>query len=430
MIKEDFLHYLWKYNLFNTTNLLTTTNELIQIIHTGTHNFNAGPDFFNARLKINQQLWAGNVEIHVNSSDWYVHSHEKDEAYDSVILHVVWNHDFSIYRKDNTEMATLEIKNLISNDLLSNYQKLFYKNKQWINCGNGIKTIPKFELNNWLERLYIERLEEKSLKISKLLKKYDNDWEAVLFKLLAKNFGLKVNGEAFFNMSNSFDFSIFRKCQKDLVSLESLLFGQSSLLEDEIEGNYFNHLKKEYQFLKNKFKLESIAKNEVLFFRLRPNNFPTIRISQLANLFYLNKQLFSKTIKINNVNDYYHLFQVDTSSFWENHYSFKSESKKRKKIITKSFVDLLIINTILPLKFVYQKHLGKLTVEEILNVVKQLKSEKNSVIDQFSIIKINAANAFDSQALLQLKNKYCDKNKCLNCVVGNKLLKKEIKLLR
>lgn len=410
--------------MFNTTNLYSTTNELIQIIHTGNHNFNAGPDFFNAQLKINQQLWAGNVEIHVNSSDWYAHHHEKDEAYDSVILHVVWNHDFLIYRKDNTEIVTLEVRGLISKKLLFNYQKLFSKNKHWINCENDISSVSNFKLNNWFERLYIERLEDKSQYIFELLDKYNNDWEAILFKLLAKNFGLKVNGDAFFNMSNSFDFSVFRKTQKELVCLESLLFGQSGLLENEVDNNYFNHLNKEYQFLKHKFKLESISKNEVLFFRLRPNNFPTIRISQLANLYHLNNQLFSKVIKISRIEDYYDLFQVHTSSFWESHYSFKSESKVRKKIITKPFIDLLIINTIIPLKFVYQKHIGKLTIEELLDQIRQLKPEKNSVINHFSSIKIDAKNALESQALLQLKNEFCSKNKCLQCVVGNELLNK------
>ena len=249
MIKEDFLHYIWKYKLFSTENLITFQNEKVVIESSGEHNFNSGSDFFNAQLKIGNQRWAGNVEIHIKSSDWYVHGHEKDHNYDNTILHVVWQHDVDVYRKDNSVIPTLEIQYYIKKDLLENYAQLFSSQKKWINCENDIHQIDKFQLNNWLDRLYIERLEQKSKHIEQLLINSNNDWEAVLFKMIAKNFGLKVNGDAFFNLANTLDYSIVRKQQHNINSLEALLFGRAHLLTHDIQDPYFIRLNQEYQYL-------------------------------------------------------------------------------------------------------------------------------------------------------------------------------------
>jgi len=423
LIQEYFLHYLWKHKLFNVVKLQTTNSEDVQIINSGIHNMNSGPDFFNAQLKINGQLWAGNVEIHIKSSDWYVHNHEQDSAYDNVIIHVVWEDDMPIFRNNNSSLTTLILKNYVNETLLNNYYKLFNKKQSWINCENDIKNMDTFLLNNWKERLYIERLNNKSTQILSLLKESKNDWEAVLFKMLAKNFGLKVNGDSFMDMSNSFDFSIVRKNQHNIVQLESLFFGQSGMLYKNIEEVYYIELQKEYQFLSKKYSITAIAKDTVKFFRLRPNNFPTIRLSQLANLYVLHQNLFSKLINITVVSDYYDLLKVETSKYWESHYSFTSLSSKRKKVLTKQFIDLLLINTIIPLKFVYQKYIGKLKEEHILQLIQEIKPEKNSIIDKFNALEISSSNAFESQALLQLKNEYCTKQKCLQCAIGNSLLK-------
>ena len=422
MIREDFLHYLWKHKLYDFSNLISSTDEKIEIINCGIHNLNSGPDFFNAQVKIDNQIWVGNVEIHVKASDWYVHNHEIDTAYDNVTLHVVWENDMDIFRKDNTKITTLILKDYVSNELIVNYQKLFSKNQKWINCEKDINLIDKFTINNWLERLYLERLNDKSDFILNLLKQSNNDWEAVLFKLLAKNFGLKVNGDAFFQLANSFDYAILRKNLSNIEKIEALLFGQASLLSDDFEDAYHDDLIKEYSFLQIKFKLKSIHKNEIKFFRLRPNNFPTIRISQLANIYYQYQSLFSKIMAINNIDDFYNIFNITTTKYWETHYSFKSSSSKRKKKLTKSFIDLLLINTIIPLKFVYLKHIGKLDEELILQLIQQIKPEKNSIIEKFNFLKIETKNALETQALLQLKNNYCNKNQCLQCAVGNKLL--------
>lgn len=420
-MQEDFLHYVWKHKVFSTTSLKTTRGESISVLKLGEHNHNSGPDFFNTQLSIDGQLWAGNVEIHVKSSDWYVHGHEKDKAYDNVILHVVWEHDTDIFRNDNSVIPTLELKNFVDVHLINNYKELL-QSKSWINCETHYSEVDEFVLNNWLERLYIERLERKSDEILKFLKDSQNDWEAVLFKMLLKNFGLKVNGEAFLSLANSLDYSVVRKLQHNTLDFEALLFGQAGLLEDDVQECYFLDLKKRYQFLKQKFKLNNQGVLPLQFFRLRPPNFPTIRLSQFVNLYVLEQQLFSKIINVNTVDELYILFGKGVTEFWRTHYTFKTVSKKSKKNISKSFIDLLIINTIIPLKFSYAKVKGENIEEELFDLIKNLKIEKNSIVDKYLQLRTIEKNALSSQALLQLKTFYCDKNNCLQCAIGNSLI--------
>jgi len=422
-MKENLLHFVWKLKLFSSTNLQTTNGEIIEIISTGITNLNAGPDFLNAKLMINNQLWAGNVEIHLNSFDWYAHNHENDENYDSVILHVVWEHSVDVFRKTNQPIATLELKNYISKELLNNYQQLFSKNKNWINCEKDIASIDSFILTNWIERLYVERLENKSVQIHETVTKINNNWEAALFVLLAKNFGLKINAEAFLNFANSFDFSIVRKVSNNLEQLEALFFGQAGMLSKESESEYYKKLKGEYHFLQVKFQLTPISNGQVHFFRLRPNNFPTIRLSQLAMVYYQHQNLFSKIIETENIEGFYKLFDLATTTFWESHYTFETTSNKSVKKITKPFIDLLLINTIIPLKFLYLQRLGKNDLSSALQIIAQIKPEKNEIISKFNELKIKSNTAFETQALLQLKNDYCNKQLCLNCAIGKELLK-------
>lgn len=423
-MQEDFLHYVWKHKKFQINHLKTIAGETVSIHAVGQHNHNAGPDFFNAQLTIGEQLWAGNLEIHIKSSDWFLHNHEQDKAYDNVILHVVWEHDTDVFRKDNTPIPTLQLKDFIGKDILNNYEKLFSKGSKWINCENDFESIDEFVLSNWLERLYFERLERKSKTIEALLKESKNAWEAVLFKMLAKNFGLKVNGESFFSLAQSIDFSIVRKTQSQQQTLEALLLGQAGLLEEDVQDAYYFSLVKDYQFLKQKFKLESTQVLPINFFRLRPPNFPTIRLSQLASLYHEHQSLFSKIIEFNTVSDFYKLFKVSTSTFWNTHYTFQKESKGSTKTLTKSFIDLLLINTILPIKFYYAKQKGQEVDAHIIEMASELASENNSIIDAFNHLKQVSKSSLDSQALIQLKTEYCDKNKCLKCAVGNSLLNK------
>ena len=380
--------------------------------------------FFNAQLTIGEQLWAGNVEIHIKSSDWFVHNHEKDKAYDNVILHVVWEHDTEIFRKDNTEIPTLELKHYVDKTLLDNYQKLI-QSKFWINCETDFPNVDDFLLENWLERLYIERLERKSEDIQKLLKTSNNNWEAVLFIMLTKSFGLKVNSESFLSLAKSVDFSVVRKLQTNMSDLEALFFGQADMLNDNIQEIHYIELQKRYQFLKQKFNLNNQGVLPLQFFRLRPPNFPTIRLSQLANLYHSKSSLFSKVIELQTKEDFYKLFKIETSEFWKTHYTFSKTSKVSKKELTKAFIDLLLINTIIPIKFSYAKSQGKTENEVIFNIMKSLAIENNSIVNKFLKLKAIQKHALNSQGLLQLKTEYCNVNTCLQCAIGNSIILKK-----
>jgi len=423
-MQEDFLHYIWKFQKFSKTDLNTQDNDSIEIVNQGSHNLDSGPDFFSAQIRIGEQLWVGNVEIHLKSSDWYAHRHEIDTAYDNVILHVVWQHDVDVFRKDNTVIPTLELKNRIDNSTLSSYNKLFSGKKNWIPCEDSFGEVDDFVLQNWLERLYFERLENKSDLIFELLEHSKNDWEAVLFMVLAKNFGLKNNGQSFLSMARSFDFSVLRKLQKNQTQIEALLIGQAGLLETESDGDYFNKLKTEYQFIKNKFQLENRDVLPAQFFRLRPVNFPTIRLAQMAALYFVNHQLFSKVISAKNKEEIYKLFNSSASEFWDTHFHFNSLSPKRKKRLSKEFIDLIIINTILPVLFCYHKHTGKEIPDHLLELIKSIDKEDNNLVNSFNELKHIAENAMHSQALIEMKLNYCDRKRCLQCAVGNELIRK------
>ena len=424
-MKEDFLHYLWKFKKFDTSNLTTSNGEKLTIENSGSYLQLAGPDFFNSQITIENQKWAGNVEIHLKSSDWYVHHHERDSNYDSVILHVVWEHDVEIYRKNNTEIPVLILKNLVSKETLNNYQSLVSP-KSWIFCEKQIESVNSFIMLNWQERLFFERLERKSKPIFDLAESSLHDWDAILFCQLAKNFGLNTNGESFYNMANSIPFSIIRKEANDLFNLESLLFGIAGLLEINKEDHYYKKLKGNFDYLVQKYQLQSNSFTSLQFFKHRPDNFPTIRVSQLANVYYCQQQLFSKIIKADNVATIYEIFDKSVSEYWETHYQFDKISPKKKKALSKSFIDLLIINTIIPLQFAYAKSKGKEISEKLISLLNQVKPEANAIIDKFSYFGLKAQNAFETQALLQLKNEYCNKNRCLECSIGMELLKSEV----
>ncbi|MEO8516567.1 MAG: DUF2851 family protein, partial [Flavobacterium sp.] len=380
-------------------------------------------DFFNAQIVIANQKWAGNVEIHLKSSDWYVHHHERDEGYENVILHVVWEHDTEIFRKNNTEIPVLELKKYVDSETVVNFQSLMAP-KSWIFCEKQLKEINQFTFKNWQERLFFERLERKSKPIYELLELTNNDWEAVLFCLLAKNFGLNTNGEIFFKIAQSIPFSIIRKESSEVENLEALLFGVAGLLDLEKEDNYFKDLKFRYFYLLHKYQLEKKNVEPVQFFKHRPDNFPTIRLSQLANLYQVQQNLFSKISTVNSVNNIYETLEIAVSDYWQNHYQFDKESPEKKKKLSKSFIDLIIINTIIPLQFAYAKNQGKEISEDLIGLLNEVAPEKNAIMDKFTSFGIKPKNAFESQSLLQLKNEYCNKSRCLDCSVGMELLKR------
>lgn len=424
-MKEDFLYYIWQYKLFSKTHLFTSNGLSLFVRKAGTKNFNTGPDFLNAQIEIDGQLWAGNVEMHVKSSDWYLHNHEKDINYDAVILHVVWEDDATIFMKNNKPLTTLVLNDYVDRLRLDNYYKLTYNSTSFIPCESQIKYVDGFILNNWLERLYFERLETKSTVINEVLRTNNNDFEATFFQLIARNFGLKINADAFLQLAKSVDFSIVRKVRFDLKKLTALLFGQAGFLEEDFDSDYYKSLKIEYVYLRHKYQLKTIDRNNFQFFRMRPNNFPTIRIAQFASLFNQHQGLFSKIQTLNSKDDFYDLFRVGVDDFWKEHYSFNSKSKKTTKMLTKSFIDLLLINTIIPLKFVYLKQKGDSIQNETLNLIQQISPEKNKIITRYSDLNISSQNAMDSQALLTLKNDYCSKKRCLNCAIGNSILNRD-----
>ncbi|MEO6174574.1 MAG: DUF2851 family protein [Flavobacterium circumlabens] len=421
-MKEDFLHYLWKFKKFETLNLQTTQNESLTIIKTGNYLESSGPDFFNAQIIIGNQKWAGNVEMHLKSSDWYIHGHERDVAYENVILHVVWEHDTEIFRQNNTEIPVLVLKDFISPDILNNYNLLMTP-KSWISCEKEIAQINPFVFKNWQERLFFERLERKSKFVFNLLEETNQDWEAVLFCLLAKNFGLNTNGNTFFQIAQSIPFSIIRKESFETENLEALLFGGSGLLDAEKEDVYFTDLKIRYFYLLNKYQLAKTYADPLEFFKHRPDNFPTIRLSQLAALYNKHQNLFSKIVELKSIKKVYELLTVSAGLYWHNHYQFDKESHKKPKVLSKAFIDLIILNTVIPLQFAYAQKRGELVFEDLIDFMKEVAPEKNSIIDKFESFGLISKSAFDTQVLLQLKNEYCNQKACLKCAIGMELLK-------
>jgi|SRR5690554_799212 len=424
-MKEEFLHYVWQFQNWTDVALQTTNAKQIQVMHAGSVNTDAGPDFFNAQLVIEGQRWAGNIEIHIRSSDWYAHKHHQDKRYNAVILHVVWEHDVEVFREDETPIPVLELKEYVSKELLATYHRLNDKQAAWIACQDQLASVPKFTADSWLERVYFERLERKSKELIKDAEQNKYHWEALLFSKLARNFGLKVNGEAFYQMAMSLPFEVVQKCQANPLQLEALFMGQSGLLEDTAVDDYYKELLSEYQFLRNKFSLQPIE-TPPKFFRLRPYNFPTIRLSQLASLYHSNTALFSEWIKGMEIAEFYAKYRVKANAYWDSHYNFGVTSSVRTKRLSKNFIDLLLINTLVPIRFVYSKYVGEDSAEDIVQLIEQLPAENNSIIANYKKHGLKAGNALQSQALLQLYANYCTPKGCLSCGIGNAILKKSI----
>lgn len=423
-MREDFLHFIWKYGKLRSGELTTSGGEAVQVLEVGTHNMLAGPDFFNSKIVIGGQLWAGTVEIHIKSSDWYAHHHEMDPNYNNVILHVVWEDDIAVFRKDNSQIPTLALGQYISSGILDAYRKLFQKKEnKFINCGKGIRNVTPLVWGNWLERLYFERLERKWNLIGQLLEESQNDWERVFFAMMAKNFGLRINGELFLDIAKRLDFNMVRKIQGNTLQLESVFFGMAGLLSEEIQGDdYYNGLKKEYGYLRKKFRITDGPEQKPQFFMLRPANFPTIRLSQLANLYVKERNLFDKVMAARNLGDLYKVLDVSASPYWDTHFTFGKVSGTGRRKLTTKFMDLVVINTVLPMKFGYSQYIGSDVDEEIIDIISLIKPESNSVMAKFQELGVPFSSALESQALLQLYNEYCIRNKCLQCAVGHGLL--------
>jgi len=420
-MNEELLHYIWQHKLYKPE-IATTKGESIEVIHPGTKNTDGGPDFFNAKIKINDTLWAGNVEIHRNEKEWYEHQHHQDSTYDNVILHVVEQKDTSTFNSKNRDIPVCQIT--IGTELKAKYQHLYF-NERWIPCADAISDIDNFTLQQWIERLLIEKLQEKSLLIESLLQESNNNWDQVFFTLLSRSFGFGINGLPFELMAKNTPLKLLLKHSDNPFQLEAILYGQSGLLfKSYQQDEYSSALKKEYQFLKTKYQLKPIQHHLWKFLRLRPVNFPTIRISQLAALIHKTKGRFQIVTQLSQTKDLLKILEVETSDYWQNHFRFGVESKSTsKKVLGKQSRSRIIFNTIIPYLYIYAaKHHNQEQKEKIIDYLYQQPSEKNSIIDSWAAIGIHAENEAQAQALLHLKKHYCDHKKCLNCQIGHKVL--------
>ncbi len=419
-IQEEFLHFIWKNKLFDTNQLKSKQGDLIEIIHPGIQNTDAGPDFFNSKIKINNTTWVGTVEIHVKSSDWEKHNHQNNKAYDNVVLQVVLEDDKPIFRSNNELIPTIELK--FESKYYKNYNVLL-ENQLWISCQNDIDRIDPFIFSHWLTNLTIERLERKSKYIIEELHKNNNHWEETFYQIVARSFGSKTNADPFEWLAKSLPIGVLTKHKNSLFQIEALLFGQAGFLDEFFKDEYYKNLKKEYEFLQKKHNLKPIEKHLWKFLRLRPLNFPTIRLAQFAQLISKSSSLFSKIIESKTFQELINLFDVETSEYWKNHYKFGKASVEKNKKLGKSAIHLLIINTVIPFYFVYglQKD-NQFYKNKAIKFLEAIPPETNSIINNWKKLGIKVENAYISQALLQLKNEYCNEKKCLNCQIGNKII--------
>jgi len=435
-MREEFLYYLWENRLIDKT-LQTTEGEAVDIVATGYRNTNSGPDFLEARIQIGDKLWAGHVEIHVKSSDWNRHGHQTDKAYQNVILHVVYENDAIA-----NDIPTLELKGHFDETLFANYQR-FISSKSWIPCEKSIAQVPVFTRLSWLDRMAVERLESKSESVNKILETNQFDWEDTLYKLLMRYFGLKVNNEAFETLANLLPFKTLLKHADNLTQVEAMLMGCAGFLEDDFTEEYPLLLKREFAVMKAKFNLLTMPAERFKFMRMRPSNFPTIRLAQMAQLIHKNGCLFSKIREAKNTVEVKALFDVATSEYWETHWRFgvglsyhasrnddvrlpqcDSPTNPKPKHLGDATADLLIINAVVPLLFCYGKlHKDESVCDTAMQFLEETEAEDNAIIRHFASCGIAAQNAMQTQALLHLYNMYCKRKRCLECRIGNVLMK-------
>ncbi|MBE0639553.1 MAG: DUF2851 family protein [Bacteroidales bacterium] len=421
-MREDFLHFIWKFRLYSK-DLETPGGESLVVVSPGRHNSDSGPDFSNAQVRIGTTLWAGNVEIHLRSSDWYLHHHHTDEAYSNVILHVVYENDKEIYDRNGNQLATLELKGKFNEKI---FQKYYYylNNKNWIPCEKDIHYLNIEKTRIWLDRLLVERMERKAGDLARMLEHNKNNFEETFYQVLAGNFGFKVNEQPFRILATMLPLQILGKHKDNLFQIEAMLFGTAGLLDRDFEDEYPSKLKKEYGFLQKKYALVPIQEHLWKFMRLRPSNFPTIRISQFAALIHKSTKLFSKIIETDNLKELVSFFDVSASAYWENHYVFDKSSSHSIKQLGKDAIHNILLNTVVQLLFLYSIVKDEEQFrEKAMALLISIEPESNAITRGWESIGIKAANAFESQALIELKNNYCKLKKCLDCSIGLNLLK-------
>ena len=425
-MNEAFLYYVWKYHLYDKKNLQTTNKEELKVIKNGIRNRSSGPDFIDAKIQIDDIVWIGTVEIHIKTSDWVRHNHQVDKAFNNVILHVVYEHDKEIENQEGQKIPVLELKDRLDSIIWERYHNFISSKTSFIPCEKALVNFDNdFVKKHSLERLAIERFESKTLLIQEKLTLYSNDWEALLFFYIARYLGANVNQEAIELVVSSFDFSIVKKCYHNKKYLEALFLGQAGFLEKNQDDDYLINLQKEYRFLQSKYNLKPFDSSIFKFYGVRPPNYPTIRLVQLASLYSEYQNLFSFLIRIQKKEHFYPLFEFDVDPYWKEHYHFGRKSKKySERYLSRLSIDLILINVILPIRYCYFKEQGTNTIEIVQELLMSTKPEKNNIVKDFSELKFKANDAWESQGLIQLKTMYCNQKKCLNCEIGNQLLKR------
>ena len=425
-VTERLLQFIWQLRYFNKNGLVTTKGETLEIIFPGIYNSNQGPDFSEARIKIANTTWAGNVELHLKTSDWDKHGHQDDKNYNTVVLHVVWEDDTNNHQITGNEndkpLPVLELKDKVSKLLLTRYEDLM-NSSTFIPCQQTAHSVPGIIWKAWKERLMAERLIRKSNTIENYLLQNNFHWEETCWWLLARNFGMNVNADAFEQIARSISMTILAKHKHQVIQLEALLFGQAGLLKEKFTEAYPKMLQKEYKFLSRKYNLTPVP-CRIFFLRMRPGNFPTIRLAQLAMMVNQSAHLFSKIKEASTVDVIKKWFDVTANDYWHYHYLFDENSSFKKKSLGATMIDNLIINTITPILFAYGHHMHEQKYKDkALTWLECISAENNSITRGFEKLEIENKNARDSQALIQLKNEYCDNRRCLDCFIGNAILK-------
>ncbi len=426
-MREEFLHFIWQFQYFHSEDLSTTEGQKITILEKGILNHDSGADFGLAKILIDQIEWVGNIEIHLKSSDWNQHRHQEDEAYNNVMLHIVWEADKIIHRKDGTMIPTLVLKDRVDKTLLYRYQG-FLNSLDIIPCASQFEKVDRVHKILMLDKAVIHRLESKADFARTLLIANQYDWEETTYQLLAKNFGFHTNGEPFLELSKNIPLKILHKNSDQLHKMEALLFGQSGFLDNmDTPDTYTENLQKEHSFLSQKYGLEeaTAAKKSWKSGRIRPANFPTVRIAQFAALIFKEKSLFTLFCE-EDTKTIVKRLKVKQSEYWQKHYNFRQESNLKVPFLGKSSIENILINTVVPLLVLVAKEKSREEyMERAIGILENLPAEKNKILSNWEALGMKVKTAFDSQALIEQYNEFCSQKKCLNCTIGLKLVKQD-----
>lgn len=423
-MKEDFVQSVWKFQLFNQKEFNSESGQFIRIVHPGYEHQNAGPDFISAKIYIDEILWVGNVEIHVNSQEWYAHKHHLDAAYNNVILHVVFNSDGKpCFTQNGLLLNTLVLEPYIDNSVLNNYEHLA-EDLRVLPCVTWWNAIEPSIVEHWLARMCVSRLESKAQELSSRLHTLNRHWDQLFFEILARQMGFHVNSDPMERLARSIKTEWIQKMCDQELSVDALFFGQAGMLNRTFKDDYPNQLKEEYQFLTKKYNLQSIEASTWKFSKLRPLNFPTIRIAQLSAIVQHHPKFFTECIELNEPTSILNYFDVEINAYWDTHYTFDSESASRKKYIGKESINQLILNTLCITWVLYANVTNSPEyAQKAMNLMEMMTLENNRYVTMFNDVSYEFKNSVHSQGLRYLWEYYCNDKKCLNCSIGIQGLK-------